>query len=141
MEATVTKLKKNSTSEVWVCLRDFQDRQYVDIREHFLLADDHQWHPTSKGIMILPTLLPKIIDGVEALCDVTEVATVLNLKKSDREEIQIGIREFEGKRYAEIRIWYQGEGGAQMPGKGVTFKLNMIDALLEALRSAEELLE
>jgi len=141
MEATVTKLKKNNSAEVWVCLRDYQGKQYVDIREHFLLGDDRQWHPTAKGIMILPTFLAQVIDGVEALCGVTEVKTVLKFKKSNREEIQIAIREYEGNRYGEIRAWYWSEGGAQKPGKGVTFKPDMIDGLLEALRSAEELLE
>jgi len=51
MEATVTKLKKNKTSEVWVCLRDYQGKQYVDVREHFLLAEERKWKPTAKGIM------------------------------------------------------------------------------------------
>jgi hypothetical protein len=141
MEATVTKLKKNNTAEVWVCLRDFQGKQYVDIREHFLLAEDRQWHPTAKGIMVLPALLSQVIDGLEALCGVTEVTTVAKFKKSNREEIQIAIREYEGNRYGEIRAWYWAEGGAQKPGKGVTFKPAIIGALLEALRSAEELLE
>ena len=140
MEATVTKLKKNNSAEVWVCLRDFQGKQYVDIREYFLLGDDRQWHPTAKGIMILPALLPQVIDGVDSLCGVTEVTVVTKLTKSDREEIQIAIREYQGNRYGEIRAWYWAEGGAQKPGKGVTFKLNMIDGLLEALRNAEEIL-
>lgn len=141
MEATVTKLKKNKTSEVWVCLRDYQGRQYVDIREHFLLTEERKWKPTAKGIMLLPDFLPQVIDGVESLVDVTEVSVLLKFKKNAREEIQIAIREFEGNKYGEIRAWYWAEGGTQKPGKGVTFKLEMIDGLLEALRSAEGLLE
>ena len=86
MEATVAKLKKNTSSEVWVCLRDYQNRQYVDVREHFLLGDDRQWHPTKKGIMISPALLPQVIDGMEALDGVTEVKTVATIPKSDRDE-------------------------------------------------------
>lgn len=78
MEATVTKLKKNNSAELWVSLRDYQGRQYVDVREH-LLAADRQWHPTAKGMMILPSLLPQVINGVEALCDITEVTVALPL--------------------------------------------------------------
>src|SRR5436190_7657440 len=110
MEATVTKLKKNNSAEVWVSLRDYQGKQYVDIREHFLLAEDRQWHPTAKGIMLLPTLLPQVINGVEVLSGTTEVAVVLKFKKSNREEIQIAIRDFEGNRYGDIRAWYWAEG-------------------------------
>jgi hypothetical protein len=141
MEATVAKLKKNATAEVWVCLRDYQAKQYVDVREYFLLGDDRQWHPTKKGIMIPPPLLAQVIDGVEALGGGTDLKTGVTIRKSARDEIQVAVREFEGNRYAEIRIWYWGENGEKKPGKGVTFKLEMLDGLLEALRSAEEHLE
>ena len=50
---------KNNSAEVWVSLRDFQGKQYVDIREHFLLAEDRQWQPTGKGIMILPAVISR----------------------------------------------------------------------------------
>jgi hypothetical protein len=142
MEATVAKLKKNTIAEVWVCLREYQGRQYVDVREYFLLGDDRQWHPTKKGIMLAPELLPQVIDGVEALDGVTEMGTVAAIRKSTREEIQVGIREYQNSRYGEIRVWFWAEGGEKKPsGKGVTFKLELIDSLLEALRGAEENLE
>lgn len=141
MEATVAKLKKNANAEVWVCLREYQSKQFVDIREHFLLGDDRQWHPTKKGIMIPPALLSQVIDGVEALEGVADLKTIATIRKSTRDEIQVGVREYEGNRYGEIRIWYWAEGGEKKPAKGVTFRLEMIDSLLEALCSAEDLLE
>jgi hypothetical protein len=106
MDATVAKLRKNASAEIWVCLRDYRDKQYVDVREYFLLADDRQWHPTKKGIMIPPDLLAQVIDGVEALGGVTDLETVARIRKSAREEIQVAVRAFEGNRYGEIRIWY-----------------------------------
>ena len=30
MEATVAKIKKNASAELWICLREFQGRQYVE---------------------------------------------------------------------------------------------------------------
>jgi transcriptional coactivator p15 (PC4) len=141
MEATVAKLKKKTSAEVWVCLRDYQGQQYVDVREYFLLVDDRQWHPTRKGIMIPPTLLAQVIDGVEALNGVTDVKTVATIRKSARDEILVAVREYEGNRYGEIRIWYRADDGEMRPAKGVTFKLDMIDGLLEALRNAEEHLD
>ncbi len=56
----------------------------VDIREHFLASEDRQWHPTKKGIMVLPELLPHVIGGVEALEDVCELGTVATIPKSSR---------------------------------------------------------
>ena len=36
MESTIAKIKKSSTAEIWVGLRDYHGTQFVDIREHFL---------------------------------------------------------------------------------------------------------
>ena len=39
-------------------------------------------------------------------------------------------------------MWYWAEGGETKPsGKGVTFRLDLVDSLLEALRGAEHLLD
>jgi len=143
MEATVAKIKKNASAEIWVCLRDYQGRQYVDIREHFLAGDDRQWHPTKKGIMVLPKLLPQVIDGLEALENVTDLGTVATVPKSSRDEIQVAYRAFEKSHYGEVRQWYwTGEGGEKKPSpKGVTFRLDLVDVLVEALRTAEDQLE
>jgi hypothetical protein len=142
MDVVVAKIKKNSSAELWVSLRVFQGEQYIDIREHFFAAaDDRQWHPTKKGIMILPNQLPGVIDGIEAMEALDDVGTVATIEKSARDEIQVGIREYERSRYGDVRIWYSGMDGERKPGKGATFKLSMTDALLEALRDAESHLE
>lgn len=143
MEATVAKIKKGASAEIWICLREFQGRQYVDMREHFLASEDRHWHPTKKGVMILPDLLPQMIEGMQALKDVSELGTVATVGKSSRQEIQVGFREFEKSRYGEVRLWYSsGEGSEKKPSpKGVTFKLDLLDALVDALRDAQEHLE
>lgn len=140
MEATIAKIRKSATSEIWVCLREYQDRQYVDVREHFLSGDDHQWRPTKKGVMVKPELLPQVIDGIELLEGVTELGTVATISKSKRDELQVGFREFGKARYAELRLWYQSETdeGKKPSPKGVTFKLDLVDSLADALRIAHE---
>jgi hypothetical protein len=142
VDVIVAKVKKNSSTELWVSLRVFLGEQYVDIREHFFAAaDDRQWHPTKKGIMILPSQLPGVIDAIEAMEGLGEVGTVATIEKSARDEIQVGIREYERSRYGDVRIWHWARNGEKKPGKGATFKLSMIDALLEALRDAKSHLE
>lgn len=139
MEATISKIRKNSSAEMWVSLREFQGRQYVDLREHFFSTDDQQWHPNRKGIMLLPELVCQVIEGLEALQEVTELGTVAVIPKSAREEIQIGYREYERSRYGEVRAWYWTKDSEERkPGKGATFKLEMIEAMIDALRTAEE---
>ncbi len=126
-----------------MCLREFQGCQYVDVREHFLSGDDRQWHPTKKGIMLAPALLAQVIEGVEALEEATDLGTVATIEKSSREEIQVGVRQLEKHRYGEIRLWYWArEGGDKKPSsKGVTFRLDLVPTLLDALRDADEHLQ
>jgi hypothetical protein len=142
MDATVAKIKKSAQSEIWVCLREFQSRQYVDVREHFLSGDDNKWHPTKKGIMVEPALLSEVIAGVGLLTITPQVGTVASIQKSPRDEIQIGYRQFLKSTYGEIRVWYQLNGGERKPSqKGVTFKMTLTTVLLDALRQAEQYLE
>lgn len=137
MEATVAKIKKSGSAEIWVSLKEYQGRQYIDVREHFI-ADDRQWHPTKKGVMLLPELLPKVIDGVEALEDVSDLGTVAAVRKSARDEVQIGLREYAKTRYGEIRVWYaEDDNGEKKPSpRGVTFRLDLVERLGDALRDA-----
>ncbi len=141
MEATIAKIKKNSTAEIWVNLRDFQGMQFVDIREHYLDRDSREWRPTKKGIMVQPKFLPQVIDGLQALQNVSDLGTVATITKSSREEIQVGYREFGKFRYGEIRMWYSEGDGRKPSPKGVTFRLDLMDRLAEALRGAEDQLE
>src|SRR5437660_858711 len=101
MEATIAKIKKHSTSEIWVSLREYEGSQYVDVREHFLEGDSREWKPTRKGLMVQPKLLPQVINGLEALGEVSELGTVATIAKSSREDILIGYREFEKSRFGD----------------------------------------
>jgi hypothetical protein len=52
----------------------------------------------------------------------------------------VGFREFGKARYGEVRLWYQAETeeGKKPSNKGVTFKLDLVDKLADALRIAHE---
>ena len=113
MEATIAKIKKHGTAEVWISLTTFPGRQVIDIREYFLDTEHQKWLPTKKGVMVAPDELPQLIDAVELLDGITELGTVATLSN----HIQIGYREYQGKRFAEIRTWYSpGDGQPLKPG-------------------------
>ena len=141
MEATIAKIKKNASAEIWVSLREFQDRQYVDVREHFLSGDDHQWHATKKGLMVDPKLLVEMVVGVEHLGTVSELGTVATIAKSKQQEIRIGYRQFANSRYGEIRVWYKNGEEHKPSNKGVTFRLNLVEQLRSALAQSVGYLE
>jgi Transcriptional Coactivator p15 (PC4) len=89
MEATIAKIRKNATAEIWISLTTFPGRQVVDIREYFLDGEHHQWRPTKKGIMVEPDKLPHLIDGIKLLENVSELGTVATLPNN----LQVGYRE------------------------------------------------
>lgn len=139
MEALLAKIKKSGGSELWVALREFQGRQYVDVREHFLTSDSRDWHPTKKGVMLDPADLPAVIDGIEEI-DGNAHATSKTIPKGEKVELRIGYREFERHHYCEVRTWYLDNKLKEMrpSPKGFTFGLELRDSLLEALREAED---
>lgn len=140
MEVVVAKIKKTKRSEIWICVKDYRNKRYVDLREHFLIDDDNEMHPTKKGLMVPLESLPDLIDGMGKLDGVTEIGTVATVSKSDHEEIQIGLREYQKTQFGDIRIWYWKENSQDRKPtpKGITFKPEIALAIIDALRQAED---
>jgi len=138
MDSTVAKLKKNASTEIWICLRKFESRQYIDIREHFFSIEDSQWRPTRRGVMVVPEVLTKLVDGITTLESATEIGTLATISKSKHSEVQIGYRQFGKHRYGEIRLWYRAKETAEMKPsqKGVTFRPELAASLIAALTEA-----
>jgi len=138
MDSTIAKLKKNASTEIWICLREFESRQYIDIREHFFSSEDSQWRPTRRGVMVLPEVLTKVVGGIQTLESATEIGTFATISKSNQSEIQIGYRQFGKHRYGEIRLWYRSKQTAEMKPsqKGVTFRHEVAGSLIDALTEA-----
>lgn len=139
MESLVSKIRKNANAELWVALREFHGKQYVDVREHFLSGDDRDWHPTKKGVMIEPELLPAVIDSIDQI-DGSKCGLLRKISRSETLEIHIGFREFQRHNYGEVRVYYlDGKSNEMRPSpKGFTFKLDMKEPLIEALRESED---
>src|SRR4029078_11756590 len=92
--------------------------------------------------MVAPHLLSELIVGVESLRVQASLGTVSTLTKSSREKIQIGYREFVETRYGEVRVWYSsGQDSEKKPSqKGITFKLQLTEHLVNALTDAAKIL-
>ena len=140
MDLIVAKVRKNSKAELWITLQEFKERQYVDLREYFLATDDLKWHPTKKGIKLTMAQLPALIDALDGLQDESEIGTYERIQKSQRTEIQVGIREFAKHKYGDVRIWYSmtTTDEKQPSRKGITFRPELTSQLLEGLRDAKE---
>jgi len=93
-------------------------------------------------VKIPPAILREVITALEELQGTEELGVMGIVKKSDKNEIRIAYQEYQGARAVHIRTWYYHEGAREMrPGKGITFKLERLEAVLDALRDAENLLQ
>lgn len=66
---------------------------------------------------------------------------MISIPKNAREEIQVATREYNGRRYIDVRVCFEGKDGAIRPtAKGVTLRHDLADALADAIRAvaAEE---
>lgn len=63
------------------------------------------------------------------------------IERSETEQLQIGVSEYKGKSYFNLRIYYTTDGGATwLPTKkGVTFAPDQLDVLEEAIQEAKTL--
>lgn len=58
-----------------------------------------------------------------------------------RETLRVAVRTYEGRTFADLRLWYVNTAGELAPGKaGVTLKADAIGPVVDALRQAERLL-
>ena len=71
------------------------------------------------------------------MADAKILATI---ERSDTEQLQISISEYEGRSYLNMRIFYTTDDGATwLPTKkGVTFAPEQIDLLEEAIQEAKK---
>jgi hypothetical protein len=63
---------------------------------------------------------------------------VSTIRKNAREELRIGLSDFNGYDLANIRVWFQADDGTMRPGnKGLAFKLAMLPEVIAALQQLE----
>ncbi|AEB08424.1 transcriptional coactivator p15/PC4 family protein [Desulfobacca acetoxidans] len=69
MEKPLVTVNKNTKERYHFSIREYQGHKFVDVRLHFLADDEQSWHPTKKGITVLPSLwrdFRAALDQVEA---------------------------------------------------------------------------
>lgn len=67
---------------------------------------------------------------------------VSSFKRNPTEEVRATLKEFRGKRYLDLRIYYQDEAGEWKPTrKGVSLSTDFMPELKEAVMSLERALK
>lgn len=62
---------------------------------------------------------------------------IARISKNKNQHVRISLGEFKGRQHFSIRIWYDADGEEKPTGKGVNFKLDQFDELIEALTKAK----
>ena len=128
------RLRVNAANEVRVLMQRFEGKDYVHIRQ-YLLNDDDEYVPTSKGVSLPLGQLGELLDAVRELRGAgSEVGTAAVIEKNSREEIRLAVATWQGTVRADIRTFYgSGEPSQRKPGKGVRFNLGLLAELERGL--------
>jgi len=61
-----------------------------------------------------------------------------DIERSATERVRVSTEEFKGRKYLDIRIYFENEEGEWKPTKkGVTIQPDKIDALIELVKKAK----
>jgi hypothetical protein len=67
---------------------------------------------------------------------------IVELDKGNDEILRVDVSEYEGREFAQIRMWYNNRGGEVRPTKkGVTLSLKHLETVISALQEAQQILE
>jgi hypothetical protein len=75
---------------------------------------------------------------METGAPMTTTAMIATIPKARGEEVRITLEEYRGRHLFGVRIWadYDGSGEARPTKKGVSFKIEQLPGLIEALQAA-----
>ncbi|SAK98124.1 Transcriptional Coactivator p15 (PC4) [Caballeronia pedi] len=58
----------------------------------------------------------------------------LDIQKSDSERLRVYVKEYRGRTYIDIRVWYLADGGEYRPsGKGITVRPALAAGLIQGI--------
>ena len=66
---------------------------------------------------------------------------IKEIAKGKDEVVRIGVSEYEGHDFAQVRVWYDKDGDWRPTKKGVTFNIKNIGEVIDALQIAKLKLE
>jgi hypothetical protein len=69
----------------------------------------------------------------------TEETPIATIRKNSREEIRVGLGEYEGHSVAHVRVWFRAADGSMRPSKsGLTFRVDLLPELADAVSLARQ---
>jgi len=67
-----------------------------------------------------------------------EGTVFLDLQKNDSERLRVIVKEYRGRTYVDLRVWYSCNAGYSPSQKGVTIRPEQIPGIVQALMLAAQ---
>lgn len=75
-----------------------------------------------------------LIDRARAQSPAVDGEVLIRFDRGGREEVRVTLKDFEGRRFIDVRRWFLDQAGQWRPTtKGASIRLGEVDRLVEAL--------
>lgn len=139
MDTVISKIRKNSSEDLWISLTHYAGKPRLDLRIYFRSIDVPTPHPTRKGIALDLMYVPKLIDTLRHFKSAERRDQTIDLQVSKTDPVHVYCAEFEGRHLVHIRTFYRGnDGGDLKPGKGIAFDVNLLSQVTEGIERAQK---
>lgn len=133
--AIIDAFPRNNTELVCIGVSNYQAKGLVFVRL-FAKSSEGEPLPTRFGISLPFDKRQELVAAVRALGDMmSHDGEVARIRKSDTEEIRVGINPLRGRTVIDLRTWTaKGTGGEYVAtADGITLNLDFLSLLLQAM--------
>lgn len=135
----IDAFQKSATEVVGVSLTEWRGQPRIDIRTYVPAVDNEGLVPTKKGVSLPIELYEQLRGAIrllgEVMCNEREVA---RLRRSDNEEVRIGVTTFKGHTLIYIRTFVAANAMGekwQPTQKGVSLRVELYSRLLDSIEA------
>ncbi|MBB5420804.1 transcriptional coactivator p15/PC4 family protein [Paraburkholderia atlantica] len=86
----------------------------------------------------LPEGKTSALDSADSSSAKIEGAIFLDLQKNDSERLRVIVKEYRGRTYIDLRVWYLSNGGYSPSQKGVTLRPTQVTEIVQGLMLAAQ---
>lgn len=138
MPSVISKIRKNTSEDIWVTLQDYLGKTRLDVRIFFRSADVHEPTPTRKGVALDRDQISGFIAALERFQ--ADGASMQIIPKSKRYDLRVYTAPFADRQLVHVRSFYRDDANGEMKptGRGVAFDPSLLPRVIDAIKRAEK---
>ncbi|MBN1622183.1 MAG: transcriptional coactivator p15/PC4 family protein [Endomicrobiales bacterium] len=132
----IAKVVKNSFEEIRVLLLK---NNMIDLRIYLYFPEGQEPRPTKKGVWLASDQIPKIVKSLNEYYKNRDKDIDLELDKSEADsgKIRVYTAKFKNALLVHVRTFYL-KNNEYNPGKGISFPIELIPKVAEALQKVTQ---